>query len=323
MAARRVLPLLVATIALGPIPACVTVSSTVPEAVLPAVAPSQRPSDFASFPKRPGEFVAKNPEPTTPQPAEPIEHETTPVSVPVVDENVSPAALPPIGIPSPAEPPLLAALRATLENRPDDAIKQLATLDRANQDYVLAMLPLLVRVSRMDFHSVSPDEAAVIAEQFHGLAGRWDAKAALKVEKVAFCKKVTGFGRFEPWTEGQPYKPNDLAVLYVELKNVGCEPAAGPAGEAYVCRAVVSLEVRDANGKLVEQTDPLDWRRRVPVARFEHVDHTRSALRDYSRNYRISVPSQPGVYTVTVEVKDMSGKRSARSHAVEFRVAGP
>jgi hypothetical protein len=134
---------------------------------------------------------------------------------------------------------------------------------------------------------------------------------------------VTGFGRFDPWPEAQPYKPNDLAVLYVEVRNIGSEPAAGPHGEGYLSRAAVSLEVRDATGKLVEQTDPADWRRRVPVARFEHADHTRSPLRDYSRTYRISVPSQPGVYTVAVEVRDPAGNRTARSRPAEFRVAGP
>ena len=52
-------------------------------------------------------------------------------------------------------------------------------------------------------------------------------------------------------------------------------------------------------------------------------DHTRTPLHDYSRTYRISVPAQPGVYTVTVEVKDAAGKRVARSQPVQFLVAGP
>ena len=325
MTARRLLPLLFAVFAVGPIPACVTISSPTPavEAIQPPTKPihkEPKPSDFASFPKRPGESAPKNPElvaskPTEPQPVE----RTEPISTPLVDQSVVPA----VAIPSAAEAPLLAALRAHLENRPDDAIKQLASLDRSGQDLALALMPLLVRGTQMNLATASPDEAAVMVEQLHGIAAGLEPKAALKVEKVAFCRKISGFGRFDPWPEGQPYKPNDLAVLYVELKNLGSEAVVGPTGETWLCRANVCLEVRDATGKLVEQTDPADWRRRVPVARFEHTDHSRSPLHDYSRTYRISVPAQPGVYTVTVEVKDHSGKRVARSQPAEFRVAGP
>lgn len=327
--ARRLLPLAFAVAALGPIPACVTVSST-PLPNEPVLAPSKspRPSDFASFPKRPGEVALKNPDLVVakPQPEEepkePTEP-TEPVSAPIADANVQPAAIPPVGIPSPTEPALLAAFRAYSENRPDDAIKQLATLDRATQEYALALMPLLVRGTQMKWEAANPEDAAAVVEQLHSLAARLEMKAALKVEKVAFCRKITGFGRFDPWPEGQPYKPNDLAVLYVELKNIGSEPVPGAGGETWLSRANVSLEVRDATGKLVEQTDPTDWRKRVPVARFEHADHSRSPLHDYCRTYRISVPTQPGVYTVTVEVKDVSGKRVARSQPAEFRVAGP
>jgi hypothetical protein len=232
----------------------------------------------------------------------------------------------PLPIPtSPPEPeaPLLAATRAYVENRPNDAIHHLQGLDGANQEFALAVLPLLVRGSRLNLSSPDPHDAAVMAEQFSSLASRIEKKAALRVDKVAFCKRATSFGRYDPWPEAQPYRPNDMAILYVEISHIGSEPAAGPDGEGYVSRAIVSLEVRDAAGRLIEQTDPTDWRRRVTVARFEHTDHTRSPLRDYSRTYRISVPSQPGVYTVSVEVRDPTGSRTARSQPAEFRVAGP
>ena len=40
--------------------------------------------------------------------------------------------------------------------------------------------------------------------------------------------------------------------------------------------------------------------------------------------YRIPVPAQPGVYTVTVEIRSPGGSgRVVRSKPVEFRVAGP
>jgi hypothetical protein len=326
MPARRLSAVVFALVACGPMPACLHISGTVtPTETHPPKAPT--PSEFASFPKRPGEVIRKQPvEQSTaskppadpPDPVEPVE--------PVIDQNVVRTADPPVGpvaIPPAGEPALVAALRAYLENHPEDAIKVLQSLERANQEYAIALMPLLVRGAQINFAAASPEEMALLVEQLHGIAARMEAKAALKVDKVSFCRKVTGFGRFEPWPEGQPYRPNDLAVLYVEMRNLGSEPVSGPSGESYLCRAAVCLEVRDATGKLIEQTDPSDWRRRVAIARFEHADHTRSPLHDYYRTYRISVPAQPGVYTVTVEVKDPSGKRVARSQPAEFRVASP
>ena len=39
--------------------------------------------------------------------------------------------------------------------------------------------------------------------------------------------------------------------------------------------------------------------------------------------YPLPVPGNPGVYTVTVEVRDPAGRRVVRSEPVRFDVAGP
>lgn len=351
-APSRTLVYLLAGLAVGPTPACINISgTTTPTPPVQTKAPGS--SDFSIF--RPGDVVPTHPEAKAAaaagkSPADPPQSPpaatgglkpaaaqitsqranltTEPIVPPppgdLVPGKPEPGPLPPLAsAPPAAEPPLVAAMRAYIENRPDDAIRQLKALDPAGQDFALSVMPLLVRGAQGNLAAAKPDDVAVLVDQFHAVAARLEPKAALQVDKVVFCRKVTGFGRFDPWPGAQPYKPNDLAVLYVEVRNIGSEPAAGPHGEGYLSRAAVSLEVRDATGKLVEQTDPADWRRRVPVARFEHADHTRSPLHDYSRTYRISVPSQPGVYTVTVEVRDPAGNRTARSQPAEFRVAGP
>ena len=323
MLAYRRLRMLCIYLAAVSAPACVHISGAVtPTETIEPKVPS--PGEFASFPKRPGEVVRTNP--TIAAVASKPEPKVEPVVATIADPDVVPASdpgVPSVAIPSTTDPTLVAALRAYVENRPDDAIRLLQSLDRSNQDFALALMPVLVRGTQLNMAAANPDDVAVLVEQLHALAARLEPKAALKVEKVTFCRKVTGFGRFEPWPETQPYKPNDLAVLYFEMRNVGGEAVSGPNGESYLSRAVVSLEERDANQKLIEQTDPADWRRRVSIARFDHADHTRTPLHDYSRTYRISVPAQPGVYTVTVEVKDAAGKRVARSQPVQFLVAGP
>ncbi|HEY3787437.1 MAG TPA: hypothetical protein VGL71_01225 [Urbifossiella sp.] len=329
LASRRTCYALLIGLAIGPMPACIHVSETV-SSNNSAPVKSPRSGEFATLPKRPGEVIRKAPEASTTAAKPPASTEpaapTAPAS-PIADANVvtaaEPSALPTISIPSANEPSLLAALRAYLDNRPEDAIRLLQSFERSNQDFALALLPLLVRATQMKMSSANPEEVAVMVDQLHSLAGRLETKAALKVEKVTFYRKFEGFGRYEPWPEAQPYRPNDLALLYFEVRNVGSESVPGPGGENYLSRATVSLEVRDAAGKLVEQTDPADWRCRVPVARFQYVDRTRSPLHDYYRTYRISVPTQPGVYTVTVEVKDPASNRVARSTPVRFDVAGP
>ena len=330
MAPSRLLVVLV----LGFAPGCLHVHGTVTTTEPTSAPPATKGDAFASL--RPGESIPTRPpadpktvaaKPPAPKLAPPPDAD--PVA-PAPPENVlavkgagpDPGPFPLAAGPPVPEPPLLAAMRAYVENRPDDAIRHLEKLEKPNQEFALAVMPVLARGAAMNLAAPDPQEAAHLVEQLGGAAGRLEMKAAMRVEKVAFCKRATAFGRYDPWPEAQPYRPNDLAVLYVEVRNVGSAPCAGPAGEGYVSRAVVALEVRDAKGTVVEQTDPADYRQRVAVARFEHTDHTRSPLRDYSRTYRIKIPPNPGVYTVTVEVKDPVTGRTARSQPAEFRVTG-
>lgn len=320
---HRMFVLLLASLALGPVPACWTITKTVhtsePAANAAAV------SDFAIFPRRPGFLARKSNDAKV---AElPIAPMPTPVEAAapshVTDANVvkaaEPSALPPI--PSASDPELLAALRAFLRNRPNEAVRLLQPLDRFNQDITLALMPLLVRGAQMN-PAANPEEIAMMVEQLDALARKLEPRAALKVDKVSFYRKFEGFGRFEPWPETKPYGPNDLALLYLELRNIGNEPAPGPRGEPYLNRFSVGLEVRDAKQNLIEQTDPNDFRRRVKVSWYPYIIRTRTPIRDYCQTYRISVPTQPGVYTVTVEVRDPVRGRSARSQPVQFLVAG-
>ena len=334
---------LVAFAALTGLPACVSVSKKVPrdtktQAGNPAPIVETKPnlppsSSFAELtpPKlRPGERIPKIPDTATTE--SPSETKTVARSV----DALSPPPAPPSAIlptfhssphtlptvqPVTIDPPLVAAMRAFLENDPSRAVDALKYLDKPNQEFVLATLPALVRGAQMNMAKADPQEVAVLADQLHAAADRLEPQAALRVDKLTFCRKVTGFGRYDPWPREQPFEPNDLAELYLEIRHLRCEPSSTP-GEGYVTRLVSSLEVRDSAGRLVDQTDPADWRRRVPVSRFERTDTSRSPVRDYFLKYRFPVPNVPGTYTVTVEVRDSASSRTARSQPLEFRV-GP
>jgi hypothetical protein len=336
--------LLLAGLALHLAAGCITVEKpapvTQPDKKPPVAQATGTPgsSGFAVMPSRPGEKVPTGPAArapaTDPPPAEPAgtttSHRTTPKAEPEVPEppdaalrpvRAEPAPLPVLPGPPVPDPPLLAAVRAYLENRPDQAIEHLKDLSKPNQELVLAVLPALVRGAQIDLARSDPQDVGALVDQLQGAADRLEDRAPLRIDKMLFCKQVRGFGRYDPWPDGQPYRPGQLAELYVEIRHLACEPAPG---DGFLTRLVSSLEVRDANGRPVEQTDPADWRRTVTVARTERSVFSRSPLQDFYITYKIPVPAQPGVYTVTVEIRNPGGgNRAVRSKPVEFRVAGP
>lgn len=220
------------------------------------------------------------------------------------------------------DPPLVRAIRALHENDVSQAAEAIQSLEPAQRELLLGIMKVAVRASQLQWSKLDAREAASLLEALHAAGDPLEPLAELRLEKVTFCRNISGFGRYEPWPEGQAFQPNDLTELYLEIRHLRSEPqASGESSLRYSTRLVSSLEIRDAAGRLVDQTDPTDWRRRVPIARFERSDVSRSRVRDFFLKYRFPVPSTPGTYSVTVEVRDLSTGRSARSQPLEFRVA--
>jgi hypothetical protein len=57
--------------------------------------------------------------------------------------------------------------------------------------------------------------------------------------------------------------------------------------------------------------------------KFEKRLGSRSPLQDFHMLYIFSVPAAPGVYTVTIELRDASGRRTVKTQPAQFCVAGP
>lgn len=330
---RRPLLLSVATAALV-CPACIP-AQTIPETHDKLTTTTNtrgtettRRDVFGELPSRPGEVVAIRPSPKPENIAASQGSSNTATILPPSD--VKPIAVPPGSLPSvvtgPLTPthkdsPMLAALKAYADGKPNDAIDILKSLDGANQEFVLAVMPILARGATADLAS-DPNAVAVLVDQLETAAARLEARAALRIENLAFCGKVAGFGRYDLWPEGQPYHPNDQAQLYLEVRNLLSTPTTGPHGETHLTHAKVAVEIKDAHGVLVKQPDPEDWRRRVDVARFEKKLFSRGPVHDFHILYSFPVPTTPGVYTVTVEVRDPNNRR-VRGTPKEFRVTGP
>jgi hypothetical protein len=275
--------------------------------------------EFAILPKVPGTVV--NTKTDTQKSATPSQAQKTDPAAITPPNAVKPAGfepglLPPITMPP--EPPLLAAMRAYTEGRPERAIEIIRTLDKPNQDFVLSLLPVLARGATADFTN-DPATTGAIVDQLHATAGRLETRAALRIEKVTFCSEVAGFGRYNARPDANPYKPNEQAELYLELRNLGQQQT----GDGYLSHVTATVEIRDAHGKLVEQIDPNDWRRRIPSVKFDKRIVTRSALHDFYVYYAFAAPATPGVYSITFQLSDSTGRRTVKSQPKEFRVAGP
>lgn len=305
------------------LPACISIQAdAVP--VVPAEEPKAshaqqvRRTEFAALPSRPG--IVIHPNQTKELPADP--------PVPPPDANVMVATEPgtfpvgPVRSAVPAEPPLLAALRAHAEGRPDKAIEVLQGLEKPNQELVLALLPVLAHGATGDLVG-DPAGVAALVDQLRTVAARLEPRAALRIENVRFCRRVDGFGQYDPWPEGQPYRPYDRAQLYLEVRNLTSQPMPGPNGETHLTHAVARVEIRDAHGKRVPQPNRMDGRRWVETVQYETRRLSRGPLHDFHLLYPFEVPKVPGVYEITVELHDPVSRRTVKTKPIRFDVAGP
>lgn len=337
MPGRRTLFCLFAFSALS-LPACLSVNAQIgtkstPPPEKPAeptakirpepISPQPPRMEFAVLPKAPGAVVPTKPEApaTTAAKTNTAQKpgEVAPVNPPngVKTAGTEPQPFPLLTPLGPPESPLVTAVRAYSEGRFQDAIETLRKLDKNQQDFVLAVLPILARGATADLAN-DPVTAGALVEQLRGAAARLEPLAALKIEKVAFCSDVAAFGRFVQRPIANPYRPNERVQLYLELRNLGNQVTA----DGFLTHVHAAVEIRDADDKLVAQIDP-DDHRRVPVVKFEKRLVTRSPLQDFHVLYIFSAPPAPGVYTVTVQLSDATGRRTVKSVPAEFRVGGP
>jgi hypothetical protein len=218
------------------------------------------------------------------------------------------------------ESPLLQAIRAYQNKRPDEAIELLKQYDASNQEMMLYLVPLMVRLSEGSVGAMTPDELAVVVDHLQGATGTLRSKAALRLDAVCFCRRVLSYGKYEALDSHYVFQPGEPVWVYAEVRNFTWEPLPAPPGpdgkpgvRGYGMRLDHTLEVCDATGHVVWQTHPAprDDVRRTPPA-------------DYYLAYRFPVPPRlpPGAYTLIVQVVDKPTGRVVRGKPVEFRIGG-
>ncbi len=326
MAANRwATPLLLAA-GLPTLPACLVSTGSGPPAgsaqspPAASVAGSARPL-FGEL-RGPGERVPLHePTPTVTAEAPPPSLPPTDPPPPTADEVKPPQPIPATVTvarsPAADDPPLVAALRAFLDDRPDLARKHLEALDGPNQELMLQLIPALVGASRANLTRPST-EVGDLARQLEAPAAALAARAPLGIERACFCRSVKNFARYEPLPDRHAFRPGAMAEVYVEVRNVPSVPASTAAdGDGFLTRLVCTLQVRDAAGAVVPLPDKTH--RPVPTLTDDKRDFTRSPIRDYFLLFQFPVPAKPGAYTVTFEVQDPATGRAV-SRTMPFRV---
>lgn len=311
-----------------PIPQDVIISpSTQTEFAVTALAPGQR---VARIPQTtPPTVTQKNEIPgvsgESPQPGAlpsqiaQAEKPRTPIKNPA-DPSISPTVPPPVPIQpaSISDPPLVAAIRAYIEKRPDQAIQNLSSLDKASQDLLLELIPMVVQASQIDMSRAGPHDIGIMISRLESISASLTTRAPLFITKACFCKSWTGFARYEAIPEMMPFQPGALADLYVEIKNVPSEPVITQTeGEGYQTKLDFTFRLQNELGDPVELTDRNH--RTVQMLRESKRDFTHSPQRDYYILYKFPVPRVAGKYMATIEVLDPASGRAV-SKTLMFRV---
>jgi hypothetical protein len=277
--------------------------------------PKEGSTEFAVIPRVPGDTIALiEPKRTTPPP-EPMS------SPPIVPQPLTPL-IPVVPAHSlPVDPPLVAAVRALIEGHPEAVAEHLRGLDVPNQEFLIPLLPSVVRAGQVNWNQLDPNEAASLTGQFDRAKLMLAKRASLTIDKAVFCRSVKNFGHYDPIPvadgESATFKPSDITILYVEIGNAPSEPTSQNGVEGHLTRLACSLELRDSDGKIIELTDRA--KRQVSSLQETKNDFSRSPLRDYFMLFWFAAPSRPGQYSVKFSVRDPVGGREV-SRRVPFRV---
>lgn len=286
---------------------------------------AKKKESFADLISAPGQRVAMS---STPTPIEgPIPQQPpTPIVVPNLETRppgTLPSSIPPIPSKGPDEQtktevtplvtpflqprtepdtPFLAAARAFQNGRPDYGQDQLRALPTATQDILTRLLGAAAKTAVGNLND--PKEAGEILTRIDSAAELLRSRTDLKIDVLRMCSIVVAYGEYTPITNTSAMRPGQLVRLYSEIKGTVPEVMAVNGEPQYDIRFNVTVRIR-GNGTSSEKSSPFH-------------QPTRSPVRDVYVPLNFAIPSQPGYYTVEMEITDTAGRRAKRS--IDFRV---
>ncbi len=261
-------------------------------------------------------------EATTPLKAEPA----PPASTPLLDAAIQRVAditreqreaIAAIPVPEPAEDGMRPQAATPIHQQGAPAPKT-KTPDQHPPDQ--DVIPLPARISRTpeDDHppaeppSVKPEHAAPLAGPQQPAEPKpaepitEEHRTDLAIGDLRLCRKVLGFGSFEPLASDR-VKPGQQLLVYCELTGIQYEER----GDDFVSRISSRIEVKAADG------GPVLWSRELGDAQ----DVCRRRRRDYYVNYRVELPRTlgPGSYRLRLLQTDLVAG-SAISGDIPFEI---
>ena len=213
--------------------------------------------------------------------------------------------------------PLLVAFELMLDGKNDDAMKQLRTYDDATQEVYLRLLPPIVNLVKKHLSEMSPQEVAVLIDQFSSQIDILIPRSELIVNQKCFCSWVGGFGKYQALPDNHAFlagtdsRIGEQVQLYIELKNF--ESKQMKDGD-FLTKLACKLELHDVSNRLV-------WSQPFDTKDTTHI--RRAPMHDLASNYSFYVPAIPaGAYRLTIRITDETNPKSPRvaSESLVFRV---
>jgi hypothetical protein len=204
--------------------------------------------------------------------------------------------------------PLLSALQAILEDRPDAAMPYLSGYDQRDQELIMRLLPIVARAERGGIlaNPANSEDRLVLMEVLRSLYMTVAPTAPLVIDKMFFCGKVIDFGRAEPHPTNQ-FRPGEQIRIYAEMLNL-CDRRVNEY--QYVSQLACVVEIRDADCKRLE-TKPT--RTNPVITQTPRTDHYGVIIMD------LPTGLEPGVYTLRVRIIDQDTSREDQK-VLSFRI---
>lgn len=154
--------------------------------------------------------------------------------------------------------------------------------------------------------------AAIAADRLREAVHRLGERANLLVSNVAFCRRVTSFGVYEPFAVKPgaatcDFVANQEVLLYAEVRNFTSVPTA--KGQHTLLRP--SYQIFDAQGRRLGAVVELD----------ESHDYCQSPRTDFFVCYHIYLPTRidPGEYKLKLTIEDVHGGK-VHENSVDFAI---
>lgn len=207
------------------------------------------------------------------------------------------------------ETALLAAMRLYVNGSAEQALQRLQELEQPDRDLIVALMPIMVRLSDGTLKSTDPKDLSGLLAQVQKLVEPLRERAALEVPKLCFCKPLVAparYGVYDALDENHRFRAGEVVGLYLEVGNFACTPHGGD----YRIHVQTEIEVHDERGQVVWRFDP-------PA----RTDPSLSPRQDYCYVGRFALPGNmpAGAYTLWLKVTDVPTGRTAR-RALDFRV---